>query len=207
MNKILTGGIESFGRFYGTYIGFVHSIEKGQKLYVSIPEVLGNKKDLLLARPKVYGGDGYGIQNLPEIGDAVWISFRFGHHEHPLWEHGYYTEQELPEDYQDTNVKGIITPDGIRILLNGSVITAYNKETYGITINDGGVVLGKESEDKEPAVLGDTLASLLDEMIDLVEAMVFATPAGNTTGLLTTPQWEQFRLKIDTLKAKSVTLD
>lgn len=207
-------GLEYFGRYYGVYNGFVEDVEDPEHLNrvkVYVPEVYGPIKKSYWAFPKsLYSGANYGVQLLPEKGDLVTISFKMGNYKFPLWSYGRYIKEQKPEDFEPYNVKGLVTPSGIKILLDGSDVNIINTEGYRVKVTAEKILLGKEGGELEPAALGDTTISLLKEMIGLIESLVIATPSGNSTlphVAPTTVQWDTFKDKLDTLLSKSINID
>ena len=205
--------LEYAGNYYSDYIGFVVSVddtEERQRILVYVPEIFGMGSRPIWAEPKgVYGGKGYGIQMLPQKDDVVWVSFRYGNARHPLWQHGFYAKDEKPTQFNDTKIKGLITPDGTKLIIDGKKITAENTNSYGIEVNES-VILGKTDANKQPAALGGEVVSLMGELVDLIQQIIVVTPSGNSTLPLvapTSPQWTAFKEKLDNLKSQSVQID
>lgn len=118
-------GIETFGRYYGCYMGYVTKNEDPNgmnRLKVCVPEVNGI---ILWALPKgQHGGFNSGFKYLsPKIGDVVWISFEGGDISKPIWEYYGWAFKEIPVELDDPNVLGIVTP-------NGNVITIDESDNH-----------------------------------------------------------------------------
>ncbi len=111
-------------KFYVTFLGFVKSIKDESnlnQLLLYVPEVMGPSGNLVWAIPKGnFGGKDFGVQVIPPVGSTVWVTYRQGHPRYPLWEHGYFGEEEKPEDFELLDTYGFITPGGIKILLKDS---------------------------------------------------------------------------------------
>ena len=118
---LMERGIESLGRFYSIYRGMVvdnNDPNHMNSLQVAIPEIQGGI--IIWALPfGQHGGLKTGFKYLaPEIGDTVYIMFEYGNPSKPLWTyHGFGLEQ-IPEELDDPNKMGIITPNGNLIILD-----------------------------------------------------------------------------------------
>lgn len=224
-NHIREHGIEQYGRFYGVYYGYVKDVNdplERNRVLLFIPEVKGPKGRFVWAYPRNnYGGTGYGVQNLPELGDMVWVSFRQGHPQFPLWEHGYYAKDEKPEDFKETTTKGLITPKGIKIILDddketvkvstpkGAVIEAQ-EDNVSVSFND--VTLTVSNDDLtvngHPLTLADELKEILEELHTHItvhsKALMASTgvPEIGTNSPNPDPGIVQWRLKLKNILAK-----
>lgn len=212
-NNYLQVNLEYKSQFYSSYLGFVVSVideAKRNRVLVYVPEVFGMGSKPVWAEARgVYGGRGYGIQNLPKKDDTVWVSFRYGNINNPLWEHGYYAKDEKPSDFDDETIKGLITPDGTKLIIDGKKITAENANSYGIEVDES-VILGKTSADKQPAALGNEVKDLLEELIDIVKEIKVTAMTGTTIipiDAASIAQLEITKAKLDNLKSQSVQID
>jgi hypothetical protein len=211
-NSYLNLNLEYKSQFYSSYLGFVVSVtdvKKQNGILVYVPEVFGIGSKPVWAEAKgVYGGRGYGMQNLPQKDDTVWVSFRYGNPNNPLWEHGYYAKNEKPSDFDDEKIKGLITPDGTKLIIDGKKITALNANSYGIEIDES-VILGKTDADKQPAALGNEVKDLLEELANLLntELPKGTNQGGTVTYVTLTSSLESFKAKLDNLKSQSVQID
>tara|TARA_R110001592_G_scaffold220637_2_gene475300 strand:+ start:2116 stop:2901 length:786 start_codon:yes stop_codon:yes gene_type:complete len=97
-----------------------------------------------------------------------------------------------------------------KILLNDDGILISN-ETSGkvISIKEDGISLGTDVASLEPAVLGDTLELLLNELIDEIGLLAIPTPAGPApvSGAPTWANVEGIKSKWVDFKSLLVTLD
>ncbi len=184
--SIREDGIESMGRYYGTYMGIVKHTkdpEEVNRLLLFIPEVMGVKGKLVWAFPKgQFGGKGYGAQAQPSLGDTVWVTYRHGHPQHALWEHGFFAKDEKPEEFKELDTYGFITPGGIKVLLKDSdgSVSVETKEGNKINVKDEDNSISLENGDgikleikgKEVKVgnslqyltIGDELKPILEEL-------------------------------------------
>jgi hypothetical protein len=220
-------GLEYFGKYYSSYRAFVYDVEDPenlQRLKLIIPTVSGDQVYNYWAFPKgVFSGEGYGSQVLPKKGDVVWVEFEGGCPEVPIWSHGHFGKNELPEDpdLKDKDCYWLITPAGNKIKLHDTKKLIHIENTEGSyqEINETGISLvsdkislGTLDGSAEPAVLGDTAMELLNEFIeDIGNIGVITTSSGVTSTISTSPQWQPLVLKWKTkwknFKSEKVTLD
>jgi len=123
-------GLEYFNKYYGVYYGFVLQNQDPKnlgRLYVYIPEVNGIVEKGIWAYPMgQYGGINYGMNLTPKINDRVFIQYRFGNPQFPLWTYAGYqivetdTEKESgkPAEFDTVDTYGIKFPNGITIKIN-----------------------------------------------------------------------------------------
>lgn len=192
-------GFEMAGKFYSRYRAFVVENEDPlgmNRIQVIVPTMNPTESDEIWAFPTgLWGGEGYGVQMLPQKGDMVWIEYEMGNVEYPVWSHAGYGEDEIPEEFETVNHYGFKTPLGSIILINDNedaeeilVKLSTSKEYISITkdsllLESKLIKLGKNGD--ESAVLGDTLKKRLDELTEqvsnlteLLSTHVHAGPAG-----------------------------
>lgn len=228
IKSIVFHGLESLGRYYSSYRGFVVDVDDPeglQRLKLSIPQITGTQSYNYWAMPKsVFFGKGYGSQVLPKVGDLVWVEFEGGHPEVPIWSHGHPGRKEYPKDsdLQDVNCYWLMTPKGnlIKLYDTKNVIDIKNSLGHYLEINENGhslvtsqhISLGTLNTSKEPAVLGDTAMDLLNDFIqDLGNLDFIETSTGVTGKISSSPLWEplveKWKNKWEDFKSKKVTLD
>lgn len=119
---IILQGLEYFNRYYATYYGYVLENEDPDnmnRIFVWVPEVMGAKERGIWAYPKSqFGGNGYGINLVPQKNDMVFITYRHGHPRYPLWQHGNYAKGEKPSEFNSPNIYGFKTPKGSVLIIN-----------------------------------------------------------------------------------------
>lgn len=120
IGQIVDGGLDVIGRYYSIYRGVVTDIEdelRLDRLKVYIPDL-----DIAeWALPKGYMGShncGYRSHPLPKVQDIVYVIFEDGNPAKPLWEWHGWAENQRPEEFDDPDVCGIITPKGTQVLVN-----------------------------------------------------------------------------------------
>jgi len=209
MRRLVLDGLESFGRYYSSYYGFVvdNKDESGlNRLSVIVPEVFPSGRAVVALPNGVYAGKGYGIQLLPKSGDMVSIKFRHGNTDYPMWGFSNYQHGQKPEVFKDPETIGIVTPNGISILINdkegeqeitlttkdGTILSVkdeeialtHNKDTK-VVIKDGEVTVGKDqmthfSKGENTQDILKDLVDIIDTWSKLISVPVAGTPTLNT---------------------------
>ena len=122
LSNILFYGLESFGKYYSSYRGYVVDNDDEEKLgriLVKIPSVTKNKVHPTWAYPKnQMGGNGYGSQFLPSIGDIIWVEFEHGDTRFPIWSFAHRVTGEIPSEFANYQVYGFKTPKGQMIIID-----------------------------------------------------------------------------------------
>lgn len=170
---LMERGIESLGRFYSIYRGMVvdnNDPNHMNSLQVAIPEIQGGI--IIWALPfGQHGGLKTGFKYLaPEIGDTVYIMFEYGNPSKPLWTyHGFGLEQ-IPEELDDPNKMGIITPNGNLVILDetSGELTVFTKGN--ITIKSNKVIQFQEGAN-EGLIKIKELTNKLNQTISELEAL------------------------------------
>lgn len=228
-NTLSNHGLEAFGKYYSIYRAYVFNVEDPLqlgRLQLLVPQIYGNQVYKYWAHPKgVFSGKGYGSQCLPKKGDVVWVTFEGGHPEVPVWEHGHFANNEIPsndKDLKDPACYWLITPKGNKIKLydTKNLIHIENSLGYYLEENESGISLvtdkiislGTLNKSKEPAVLGDTAMTLLNEFIkDLGNIGIIKTSSGVTGKINSSPLWGLLVLKWgkkwEEFKSTKVNLD
>ena len=122
IEKIVYYGLESIGKYYSSYRGYV--VDKDDpdnmgRILVQVPVIARGKTISIWAWPKhVFSGSGYGIQVLPPKGDMVWVEFESGNSSSPMWFHGHFALDEKPEEFASPQVYGFKSPKGQIIIID-----------------------------------------------------------------------------------------
>jgi hypothetical protein len=85
VSRLVHRGLESFGRHYSCYRGFVlEDVDPKQhdRLFVHVPHISGSKKEGNWAWPK---GKPHNQTLTPKKGDMVWVEFEYGDYRYPIW--------------------------------------------------------------------------------------------------------------------------
>lgn len=190
IRELVMLGMESFGRYYSCYRGFVQDSNDPQNLHrvrLIVPEVYGNNVYDYWALPKsLYSGEGYGTQCIPQKGDMVWVEFERGQPSKPIWSYGYRAKGEMPKeaDVEDKNCFWFITPKGnvvkindtknyIHIKTNNGDYVELNKESISL-VTDKKISLGKLNSSDYKGVLGENNEECLDDIRGALEELLKA---------------------------------
>lgn len=116
--------------------------------------------------------------------------------------------ENFPNGYIKRTEKFFIRVDDER----GELFIAHRESTtmgQCLKVDKNFVTLGKESANKEAAILGEKTVSLLEDLIGAILKIVLITPSGNSTGMLPTSIAELNAIKerLNTLLSISVKLD
>lgn len=121
-NNILYYGLESIGKYYSSYRGYVVDNEDPDgvgKLQVKIPSITNNRIHPSWAYPKTqWGGNDYGMQLLPAKGELVWVEFEHGDTRFPIWNFAHRTEGDKPEEFTSSKIYGFKSPKGQTIIID-----------------------------------------------------------------------------------------
>jgi hypothetical protein len=238
--EIVRDGLESLGRYYGIYHGTVldnADPKKLGRLKVSVPAVYGDQEHDYWANSKgLFAGQGYGSMMLPTVGSPVWVSFINGDCRYPVWEYGWWGENDQIEGLNNyPEVFTLRTPAGNLIEIDDKAKTLQISLTDGsglqispssISIVRKGrtINLGQENGSDEPAVKGDSNAEVLEDILNQLNTLTQAVqqlsgafvpnPAGATIIPAVTAQLAQILIdnivttgKVPFTKSSIVSLD
>jgi hypothetical protein len=146
-STIFDKGLESFGRFYSSYRGFVLSVDDKKnknRILLSVPHVLGQNSKGVWAYPKnqlstILDDDPETCsitQFMPQVGDMVWVEFEAGDPRYAIWSHAYNLKNK-PKEFKDLKVFGMKTPAGHVVSIDDTqgIITVTHKETHTLIID------------------------------------------------------------------------
>lgn len=192
-------GVEHVGRYYSIYRGIVISAEDVEgtgNIEVLVPSV-GNITTI--ARPKSYvGGINHGMKYIsPKPGDIVMVEFEKGNPATALWSYSSWGIGERPEELDDPDTLGIITPSGNKIYLkdkDGKLIIKVDKEIdvevdNGSTINVTKNLIELNKGENRGIV---NIKSLEELVIALQADLLIARSGANLSNWMAThlPIWE-----------------
>jgi len=120
--NIIYNGLESIGKYYSSYRGYVVDNEDADdlgRLQIKIPSITQNKNHPVWAYPKnQWGGKDYGMQLLPSKGEIVWIEFEHGDTKFPIWNFAHRAMGEKPEEFISSKIYGFKTPKGQLVIID-----------------------------------------------------------------------------------------
>lgn len=149
LQNMVDHGLDSIGRYYSIYRGAVVDIEddmKMDRLLVYVPEL----QIINWALPRGSHGShvcGFRQHPLPKINDIVYITFEDGNPALPLWEWHSWAELQRPEEFDDPDICGIITPKGTKVLVNdrtGEVMISAKQRISILAEGEDGIAIGAE---------------------------------------------------------------
>lgn len=147
LKDIMYHGLETMGRYYSSYRGFVVDNADPlnlQRVRLIIPEIGGSNQYQYWAHAKnAFNGTGYGTQMIPQKGELVWVEFERGHPEVPIYSLGHMGNGDIPtndSELIDPNCYWLITPGGMKVKLNDT------KKTLTITINGASLIINPSGQ-------------------------------------------------------------
>ena len=186
--KLRMFGLEYFKRYYGLYRGIVFDNEDPDNLgrvQLYVPQIYGDKAYKYWAWPRgQYAGKDKGSFFVPDKDDPVWVTFENGDAKFPVWEHGHWSEKQVPETATPVN-KVLKTTSGhmiewddenkiFRITDATGNVYEMNETGFSWVVKNTKISLGSLDGSNEPAALGDTLKSKLESFMDIVDATLDA---------------------------------
>ena len=121
-------------RFFGKYRGLVTDNQDPThrgRVKVKVPAVLQDLE--VWAMPCLpYAGDNVGVYMIPEAGAGVWVEFEAGDPSFPIWVGGYWADDELPKNNQQTQV----TPSTRIIRSESGLMVSLDDDAKKITVSD-----------------------------------------------------------------------
>lgn len=219
-------GLESLGRYYSCYRGFVadrDDPENLNRLRLIIPEVGNTDVYDYWALPKgLFSGEGYGVQIIPQKGDLVWVEFEHGHPAKPVWSFSYRGKKDMPQnqtDLEDKDCYWFITPKGHVIKINDTKNYIHIKTQQGdyVELNSNSISLvtgkkislGQLDNSNEPAVLGNKNEDVHNDVQDILQKLINALNQdviASTTAGLPMLKYTQLATVAAQLYAKAVAL-
>ena len=181
---ITENGLEFYQRYYSCYRGSVldnNDPKKLGRIKVSVPQIYGGQNYDYWAYPKAIGGKGWGVLALPKIGDPVYVEFEQGDVRRPLWSFSWWLENEGIESNDYPNDFIIHTTHKHRLEFNSKEVKLTHSNgveivlsAYGISVvrNNKKVSIGSLEGSSEPAVLGDKNATVHNDTIAMIEAIL-----------------------------------
>lgn len=222
LDALVTWGLERFGLYYSDYRAIVVDNEDSDnlgRLIVRVPAIGDNESTRRLAYPSApAAGSGYGFRSVPPVGSMVKVTFENGKADIPVWVGSWWSANQMPEEWRDNvYAHGWITPLGHKLLMNeksgeeyikiqhiaGSEIVMDKDGNISVFNKDGSKVnvgLGAD----EAGVRGDTLKSLLESLIDEINALTVPTGVGPSSTPINSANF--LKIKADLAKFLSKTV-
>ena len=173
--SLIRKGLEYFGKYYGVYRGSVvdnaDPMNLG-RLKIKCPQLYGDQTPNYWAMGRgIIAGRGHGVYWIPSKDDPILISCENGDPRFPLWEHGWWLKDQMPENAELGNYV-FTTPKGQRIELDDNlektIITGPDGQTVVLN-NDGTLdLLGTDDN----AVRYSPLKDGYDKTTDALDAII-----------------------------------
>lgn len=187
VDQIAENGLESLGKWYSCYRAFVYDRDdpdSTQRLKLIIPDITGVQAYDYWAFPRnVFYGDSYGSQVIPQKGDVVWVEFEGGHPELPVWSLGHPAKREVPNSHKrgliDKDTYWFLSPRGNLVIINDTKnliaiqhslgdYVELNQQSISL-VTKRAISLGSLDKSEQPAVMGDDLTKVLEDMQKFME--------------------------------------
>ena len=154
-----------FGKYRGTVTDTNDTTKRG-RVKVKVPAVLGGLETW--AMPCFpYAGNGVGLFAIPEKESGVWVEFEGGDPSYPIYTGGFWGDNEVPVNEQDTpavpTMKILRSEKGLQLSMNdeGQIITLSDQ--------DGSNIMTIEVQAGTIKVKGKTKVIVEAPSIELVE--------------------------------------
>lgn len=187
IKKIFTHGLETFGRYYGTYEAFVVSNDDPlnmNRLMLRIPILHGNNRRNYIWAQAInsYTGPGYGVFITPNQNDRVMVQFKQGNPRYPMWTHGFVIRGDKPSDFSSPSIKGLVLKNGIKVLFD------EDNDTINITTKEGEVIIngGENGGLIITSNMVQQVNSIEDKVNDLINKLKTHTHTGVSPGTSST---------------------
>lgn len=231
LDQLTLHGLERFGLFYSEYraevVDNVDPLGQG-KLKIRCPAV-GDTSNTppRTAYPNVpFAGKGFGLRNLPPVGSFTYVTFENGRLDVPLWRGGWWRKGEITDpELLPSDVYWWVTPSGHQVFLRDTpgLETVRIKHKLGavleidqlgnIELSNFEPVTGIEttkvnlgSGANESAIKGDTLVSLLGELITAITTMTVGTIGGPSTVPLNVAVFKAIQARLVTALSRTVVV-
>jgi hypothetical protein len=137
LRKLLEGGLEYFGLYYGIYRAqVIDNSDKGDmgRLKIRCEAIHGEAVCEVWAWPiSTYGTKLGGLWSLPDKGDSVYVVFDHGRPDQPLWIGGWWGSRELTDDMKPGMVV-LSTPEKLKIVFDRIHKTILLEQSTGKSI-------------------------------------------------------------------------
>ena len=195
INYTKAHGLEnSLMLYYSTYHAIVidnNDPDQQARIKVKVPQITGDEEINEWILPNsTYAGKNVGFVAVPDVDDGVWVSFKNGNPRFPVYTGGWWAnpqneESGVPqeargEDYpyirlwkttsghfirmnDKQKVFDIFDANGNKLVMDSKTVELANQDGANIKLED---FLVKLNGEKEPAVLGDTNASVLTDTLN-----------------------------------------
>ncbi len=191
LKLIAYDGLESMGRHYSCYRGFVAENKDPKnldRLFVTVPHISGTKQEGNWAWPK---GKSHTNRDIPKLGDMVWVEFERGDYRYPVW--SFCHQPVLENEEHDPAIKSYEGENGSAVVINdkedsidiehhnGSKVKIYKDRTEiwehngsKITLKDGEIHLN--GEENGGLIKISELVNRIQRLENLMNTHIHPTP-------------------------------
>lgn len=172
IGDLVKKGLEYFGRYYGSYRGYViNNVDPKNimRLEVFVPSVMIKGESRWAYAKGIIAGDDRLFKVIPAKGDLVWVEFENGSKRLPIWNYGYPVSGEIPEDQITKDSWFYKTPYGHTVefeperinitFFEGTSIT-LTKESITLNNTDNGGLLIKQNVQDQLNSITNSMAQL-----------------------------------------------
>lgn len=172
-------GLEKLGRYYSEYPGFIVDNKDPENLHrvrLIIPGIADVPMDSWAWPKALFAGSTFGAHCIPPEGTMVWVSFRLGDPNHPIWFNGHYsaddtknwtTKQKRYNNYWFQTPQGNIIEldddEGIVTITDahGNKIQTSSSGVSVIPMQGGKIFHGSLDKGDEAGAMGETAQKVL----------------------------------------------
>lgn len=224
IDRLLLHGLEFLNLYYGVYRAQVMSNtddDNQGRIRIRCPAV-GDTPDTppRLAYPIFpLAGQNHGMKFIPPEETYCYVVFENGRVDTPLWIGGWFARDDIPSDLAHVDQHWILTPGGHRLVFDdrsdSSQVQLQHSTGAEVLIDkDGNVSISNASGQtvtagsgqNEAAALGDTLKSLLEQLIDAITAMTVGTSTGPSSVPTNAAQFIAIKAQLQRILSNTVKL-
>jgi phage baseplate assembly protein gpV len=143
-HKMLSGGLETFGLFYGDYkcqvVGNADPDNRG-RLKLHSKALFGDTDPDFWAEPQaLIAGKSFGLWCIPDVGEWVHVTFDHGRLDAPIWRGGWWAQGETTPDMVPTKVV-LATKEGMKMVFDRplNTITVENDDGSNVVFSQDSI--------------------------------------------------------------------
>lgn len=188
-NNLIRNGLEYFGLYYGFYEGLVSDNEDPEnrgRVKLKCPAVYGDVEFPKWALPfGMFSGNKIGFYAIPPVNSPIWVTFKGGNPEFPIYTYGWYPQNYAPDEVEPGKYL-FITPAGYKLFFDEkeSLIKLYFDENREILMkgDETTITSGENSVTMKEKISinfgGVSMFELLNNLIDTTATSQMLGSAG-----------------------------
>lgn len=180
--QVVLNGFEYFGIYYGRYeciVADINDPDKRGRIKVKHRGLFGNNVSDWCIPSGMFSGADKCLFALPDKGDIVFLSFKNGNLQYPVWGYGLWAKGELPSEATDDygNIDIWKTKAGLILKFDNTNedITILHPNGLEIKLSEDKIKLGGTDH---KAVFGDVLQPELNKLNTNVDLIINAIQSG-----------------------------